>query len=201
MKDQKSTSQDHYLALYRGWKSSWLSVGLFCEQASVKNATFHYWVKKLNSPQLLTQVLLELRMNQISLEPIVVLSLSAGASVSFYQFVDTRWLETLFSQARLAFFIFFVSLLFVSASRRYALWPRRSHLLVGGAGAKPFEAWPAIGRHLYFNRKTWQSNPSFAMGPVGYALYNMRLEVGLLSVLKVKRHWCNPGRWCWFYKE
>lgn len=95
MKKQKSSSRDHYVSLYQEWKSSGLSVGIFCERASVKYATFRYWVKKIEQPDLTAPSFTELRVNQAHTEPIAVLSFPTGASLSFYQLPDNAWLKAL----------------------------------------------------------------------------------------------------------
>lgn len=97
MKEQKSTSPDYYLSLYKEWKSSGLPIGLFCERASVKYATFRYWVKKIEESSIADPGFTELRMNQGHPEPIVVVSFPTGASLSFYQLPDTSWLKMLLS--------------------------------------------------------------------------------------------------------
>lgn len=97
MKEQKSTGRNHYQTLYQKWKSSGLPVGVFCEQASVKYATFRYWVKKIEQPDIADSGFTELRMNQVNSDPIVLLNFPTGASLSFYQLPDTAWLKTLLS--------------------------------------------------------------------------------------------------------
>lgn len=95
MKDQKSSSRDHYLSLYQNWKSSEVPVGIFCERASVKYATFRYWVKKFEQPGPAESGFTELRLNPGNAEPIAVLNFATGGSLSFYQLPDTAWLKAL----------------------------------------------------------------------------------------------------------
>lgn len=97
MKEQKSSSRDHYVSLYQEWKSSGLPVGLFCERASVKYATFRYWAKKFEQPDIADSGFTELRIKQGNSAPIAVLNFPTGASMSFYELPDTGWLKTLLS--------------------------------------------------------------------------------------------------------
>jgi|SRR5690606_1075748 hypothetical protein len=102
MKNSRTLGRDYYLALYQQWKSSGLSVGLFCLQTSVKYATFRYWVKKIEESNLTDSGFTELRMSsggppRGSSEPIAVLNFPGGASLSFYRLPDTIWLKTLLS--------------------------------------------------------------------------------------------------------
>jgi hypothetical protein len=97
MKDQKSAGREHYLALYQDWKSSGQPIGLYCERASVKYATFRYWVKKFESPDLSGPGFTRLQVNSGSSAPVAVLNFQAGVSLSFFQLPDTAWLKTLLS--------------------------------------------------------------------------------------------------------
>lgn len=94
MKNSRTLGRGYYLALYQQWKSSGLSVGLFCEQSSVKYATFRYWIKKIEESDLTDSHFTELRMSSVSSEPIAVLNFPGGASLSFYRLPDTIWLKT-----------------------------------------------------------------------------------------------------------
>ena len=97
MKNSQSPGREHYLALYQDWKSSELPIGLFCERASVKYATFRYWVKKFETPDLAGPGFTLLQVDPVSSAPVAVLNFPTGASVSFFQLPDAGWLKTLLS--------------------------------------------------------------------------------------------------------
>jgi len=61
MKKSQNKSSNHYLALYQRWKNSNLPIITFCEQESIKYATFRYWAKKFEQPSTSAAGFTELR--------------------------------------------------------------------------------------------------------------------------------------------
>lgn len=98
MKQETTTSpRDYYYSLYEEWKASGISVGLFCQQASVKYATFRYWSKKFGREEAVGPGFTELRVNGPEPDPVAVLHFPNGASLSFHRLPDAVWLRALMS--------------------------------------------------------------------------------------------------------
>lgn len=97
MKKAQNKSIDHYLALYQRWKNSNLPVNTFCEQESIKYATFRYWVKKFKQPSVVAVGFTELKTSGASLAsgPIGVLRFVTGTTLSLYELPDPLWLKAL----------------------------------------------------------------------------------------------------------
>lgn len=99
MKKARNKSNDHYLALFQRWKNSNLPVSTFCEQESIKYATFRYWVKKFEKLSIEAGGFTELKIDNsgISLasDPIGVVRFSTGTTLSLYELPDPLWLKAL----------------------------------------------------------------------------------------------------------
>ena len=99
MKNERNNSKDHYFALYQRWKHSNLLVSTFCEQESIKYATFRYWVKKFESPSLVPAGFTELRMDPFaahaSSAPIGLVRFASGTTLSLHEWPDPAWLKAL----------------------------------------------------------------------------------------------------------
>lgn len=99
MKKAQNKSIDHYLALYQRWKNSNLPVSTFCEQESIKYATFRYWVKKFEQPSVVAVGFTELKMEisgaSPSCDPIGVVRFATGTTLSLYELPAPLWLKAL----------------------------------------------------------------------------------------------------------
>lgn len=98
MKKEITTSpRDYYHSLYEDWKASGISVGLFCQQASVKYATFRYWSRKFGQEGNADTGFTELRVNGPEPETVAVLNFPNGARLSFHRLPDAAWFRALMS--------------------------------------------------------------------------------------------------------
>jgi len=99
MKKSRNKPTEHYLALYQRWKDSNLPVITFCEQESIKYATFRYWVKKFEQPSISAAGFTELKMDSPGAspgcDPIGVVRFSTGSTLSLYELPDPAWLKAL----------------------------------------------------------------------------------------------------------
>ena len=99
MKKSQNKSSDHYLALYQRRKDGNLPVITFCEQESIKYATFRYWVKKFEQPSISAAGFTELKMDNPgaspACDPIGVVRFSTGSTLSLYELPDPAWLKAL----------------------------------------------------------------------------------------------------------
>jgi hypothetical protein len=99
MKKVRNQSSDHYIALYQRWKNSNLPVSTFCEQESIKYATFRYWIKKFEQPSVVAVVFTELKMEtsgaSLASTPVGVVRFATGTTLSLYELPDPLWLKAL----------------------------------------------------------------------------------------------------------
>ncbi len=99
MKKMRNKPNENYLALYQRWKNSNLPVSTFCEQESIKFATFRYWVRKFEQPSIGAADFTELKMDNPgaspACDPIGVVRFTTGTTLSLYELSDPAWLEAL----------------------------------------------------------------------------------------------------------
>ena len=76
-----------------------MPVNTFCEQESIKYATFRYWVKKFEQPSITTTGFTELKMDNsnasLACDPIGVVRFATGTTLSLYVLPDPAWLKVL----------------------------------------------------------------------------------------------------------
>ncbi|WP_414618160.1 IS66 family insertion sequence element accessory protein TnpA [Dyadobacter sp. 32] len=91
--------EPHYRQVYRRWQSSGLTVVTFCQQESIKYATFRYWAKKFEQPDNGVPGFTELRLSRPSIMtsfgPIAVLRVGTQATLHLYELPDPAWLGSL----------------------------------------------------------------------------------------------------------
>lgn len=99
MKNERNNSKGHYFALYQRWKHSNLLVSTFCEQESIKYATFRYWVKKFESPSSVAAGFTEIKMDHPAAypsgAPIGLVRFASGTTLSLHEWPDPAWLKAL----------------------------------------------------------------------------------------------------------
>tara|TARA_R110002124_G_scaffold19401_1_gene77840 strand:- start:1417 stop:1719 length:303 start_codon:yes stop_codon:yes gene_type:complete len=97
--EKEHKTEPHYRELYLRWQCSGLTVGTFCQQESIKYATFRYWAKKFEQPDNGVPGFTELKLSRPSIMtssgPIAVLSLGTQATLSLYELPDPAWLRSL----------------------------------------------------------------------------------------------------------
>lgn len=99
MKNERNNSKDRYFALYQRWKHSNLLVSTFCEQESIKYATFRYWVKKFESATPMVSDFTELKIDTFeahaSSASIGLVRFATGTTLSLHEWPDPAWLKAL----------------------------------------------------------------------------------------------------------
>jgi len=97
--EKEHKTEPHYRELYLRWQGSGLSVGAFCQQESIRYATFRYWAKKFEQPDKGISGFTELRLDKpsgmASSGPIAMLSFGTQATLSLYELPDPTWLRSL----------------------------------------------------------------------------------------------------------
>ncbi|WP_025765014.1 IS66 family insertion sequence element accessory protein TnpA [Dyadobacter tibetensis] len=97
--EKEHKTEAHYRELYLRWQSSGLTLGTFCQQESIKYATFRYWAKKFEQSDNGVPGFTELKLSRPSIMtssgPIAVLSLGTQATLSLYELPDPAWLRSL----------------------------------------------------------------------------------------------------------
>ena len=97
--EKEHKTEPHYRELYLRWQSSGLTVGTFCQQESIKYATFRYWAKKFEQPDNGVPGFTELKLSRQSIitspGPIAVIRIGRKATLALYEMPDQARLSTL----------------------------------------------------------------------------------------------------------